>query len=557
MRTEGGSRWRDDVSLIRELLALVKPVHPLLLRSILAGVFGHLCAIALMAVGAAALVAALSTGVLSGWFIGALLGLAVTRGLLHYIEQYAGHDIAFRSLALLREQAFASVRAVAPARVSGMPTGELASRVMDDVEVVEVFFAHTIVPVTIAAVVDSVVLISVAVVSPATAAVMLGLYVLVLVIPRLLGRRTRGVGATYRTLRGKSQAQVVDAVRGVRDLVLLGADERVRNDVRDSGRQLDALQRRAAMRSSIAGVVGAICVAVAPVLALLTSWGLGAGAIVLAAIAASSFGPTLAVGRLTMTLDGVLSAARRICELRRLTPRVTDRDARQDPVSWHEDIHVDDVVYRYPGSRTPVLDHCCLAVRAGRITHIDAPSGAGKTTVLDLLLRFDDPESGAIRIGTRELTSIPLSELRAHIVLVEQETFLFTESVAENVRIGRAGATLDEVWSALEAVQAAEFVRSLPEGIDTVIGPGGHGLSGGQRQRIGLARAYLSRAPIVVLDEPTSNLDAQTESHILDTVTRTFAGRTVIITSHRQRIREWADDVAVLVPRPHELSRSS
>lgn len=542
------------------LLRLVRPMRRLLGLSFVFGVVGHLCAIGVVVVAVGGLASVANGTGIPAWLGVALGSFAVGRGLAHYAEQYTGHEIAFRSLATLRAQAFGGLRRLAPAGAPGMTGGELIARVMDDVEVVEVFFAHTIVPIGIGVVVSAIAACAAATLSPAAALLLLACFAAVMLVPALVGAPGRRAGRAYRDARGANQGHVVDAVRGVRELVLLGASERRSAALRREAADVDRLQMRASAWASVAGVVPFAVVAAAPlgVLALTADAPLAAR-LILTAIASASFGPAIAVARLSGNLAGVLAAGRRVLEIADSRSRVEDdpAPAEVEESLWSGPIAIDRVCYRYPGAVERALDEVTARIAPGRRTFLAGESGAGKTTLLDLILRYDDPESGRITIGGRDVRSIPLASLRAHIALVTQETMIFDDSIAANVRLARPDASDADVRGALSEAGAMGFVSLLPDGIETRVGPDGERLSGGERQRIGLARAALSGAPVVLLDEPTSNLDAETERGILSRLEGLFAGRTVVVTSHRDTVAAWAQDtVSVLrAPQPRESPR--
>lgn len=535
--------------VIRRLLGIVRPLRGTLVVSFVAGVAGHLAAIGLMALGALGLVDAVQRQQVSPAVIVGVLALATLRGVFHYVEQYKGHDIAFRSLAVLRDRSFAALRRVSPAGVPGLTSGEIAARVMDDVEIVEVFFAHTIVPVGIGATVSAVVVAAIAPWNLPIAVTCAVALLAVMVVPPFVARAGQGAAASYRRARGANQAHVLDAVRGVRELTLLGAEERAVAALRHEAGELDEIQRAAEMRSSVGSLVPTAVVSAMPIIVVFLGalLGLAPGVVlVLAVTAASSFGPAIAVSRLTTSLSGVIAAARRILELDELASPVADASDDGLVIDWTGPITISDVQYTYAGASTPALSNVNLTIAAGEKVLISGPSGAGKSTLLSLLLRFADSSVGMIRFAGCDVRTIPLAQLRSNVVLVTQDTFLFSGSIADNVRLGAPEATDDEVWSALESVGATDFVSRLPQGIDSAIGRSGALLSGGERQRIGLARALISGAPIVILDEPTSNLDSWTERHILEAIDRVFATRTVIVTSHRESVATWVDRVIPL-----------
>ncbi len=541
----------SDRQVVRRLLRIVAPLRRTLVVSLIAGVLGHSAAIAMMVCGAI-LVATAFTGPVNGGLVAIVFVCAFARGALHYLEQYTGHDIAFRSLALLRRRTFDSLRRTAPAGIPGMTSGEVASRVMGDVEVVEVFFAHTIVPVGIAACIGVITVGAVATVSVPVAVLLAFAMLAVMLLPPLVVRRGRTSASDYRTQRGINSAQLVDTVRGLREIVLFGAQDATKRRLRASGDALDRYGFAAAMRASIATmlptavmsatVVATLCLSVASGYSTVTT-------VALVVLASSCFGPALAVSRLTMSLRGVLAAGRRIAELDDAAPSVVSAAGQSDgTVDWHGAIEFADVDYGYrPDS--PVLASTSFVVNPGEHALLSAPSGVGKTTALSLLLRYYDPQRGKITIGGVDIRSIPLEELREHVVLVTQETFLFNDSIAANVRLGAPNATDEQVLEALLRAGASGFLERLPDGIASQVGANGAELSGGERQRIGLARALIGDAEIVVLDEPTSNLDQYTERQILATVSREFANRTILITSHRDTVAAWADRVITLNPR--------
>jgi ATP-binding cassette subfamily C protein CydCD len=541
--------WRD---VIVNLMSMVGPYRGQLVATFTLGVSRVL---ALIGVGvlSALVVLALKQGRPFGLLLGALVVVAPLAGILHWLESWLAHDMAFRLLTHMRVDLFKKLDALAPAYLTRRRSGELVGTATHDVELVEYFFAHTITPAFVAVLVPAAVLATL---------VTFGWPMAVAVVPFLawaalgpvLGRaRIDRLGSLAREATGELNAYAVDSVQGLAEIVAF-QQERVRG-VAFAARSrayadarlpfLEDLTRQTVLQETASGLGG---LAVAMVGAALAASGrLDAGVLpMLTLLALSAFVPVWEIAQVGRQLADTLGAARRLHAIDTEPVAVTDGRGVEADVPGAPALEMANVSFVYPGRTKPALDHVSFTVPAGGTVALVGPSGAGKTTVAALFLRFWDPQAGAVKLGGRDLKDYALDDLRGRIALVAQDTYLFNDTLRNNIMIARPLATEPELVAAVSNASLAEFVRSLPEGLDTIVGERGAKLSGGQRQRVAIARAFLKDAPILILDEATSHLDAVNEQAVRESLALLAKARTTLVIAHRLSTVRDADRIIVL-----------
>ena len=481
------------------------------------------------------------------WVFGLMALAATLRGAFRYGEQACNHFIAFKLLALIRDRVFRALRRLAPAKLEGRDRGDLIAVITSDIELLEVFFAHTISPALIAVLFSIALAAFIGSFHPALAFLALAAYVLVGAgVPWLAARLSGEAGHRYRTASGRLSSFVLDTLRGMDELLQYGAGDRRLARARELDEELAADERslkRAAGASM--GATNALIVTldlgmIAASVALWRAGALGFDGVLLANLAfMGSFGPVVALANLGSTLQGTFAAGNRVLDILDEQPQVEEVGSGVTPA--FSGARAAGVDFSY--GEGPVLSGVSLDAPAGAIVGVTGRSGSGKSTLLRLFMRFWDVDAGNVELGGTDIRSIETNHLRATEALVTQETQLFHDTIRANVRIGRLDATDAEVEEACRKAAVHEFIMSLPQGYDTQVGELGDTLSGGERQRIGLARAFVSNAPFMLLDEPTSNLDSLNEAAILRALVCEREGKTVLLVSHRASTMRIADTV--------------
>lgn len=543
---------RSGVQIAAELMKLLGGrLSAVMLLAVLNGSLGFLCAMGVPFFGAVGIAKALGESIPLSY--GAIAALCVgccgvLRGGLRYLEQYGNHYIAFRLLAVLRDRIFTKLRALCPAKLESRQKGSLLTMITADIETLEVFYAHTVSPVCIAGLVSLAVMVVTGLaaswyLSLIAAAAYLCIGVL---LPRFFSRRMAETGMRYRRELGDFGAYFLDSIKGIRELVLYNAGEARAAEVdRRSDAMLGrtkALKREAALSAAATEV--AVSLSVLAVLAvgifLVRSGSLSAGRMVLGVTAVfGSFGPVIAVSALPANLNQTFASGERILRLLEEQPEV---EAVENGTELsYEDLEVHDLSFAYGGEA--VLKGVSMTARKNEIVGIVGESGCGKSTLLKLLLRFWERSGGQIRYNGTDIDEINTESLYRNVTMVSQSTYLFDATIAENLRIAKPDATDEELMAALRMASAEELVQALPEGLSTPAGLLGGRLSMGERQRIGLARAFLSGCPLILLDEPTSNVDSINEGVILRALLKHRRGRTIILVSHRASTMAVADRV--------------
>lgn len=601
MRGGKGTR-RSGVAIMGQLIRLVCPLMPVMCLSVLLGTVGHLCAISLTILAAARLASlafslsapggmiGMALSATAGRFAAALVIIAVMRGVLHYGEQYCNHFIAFRLLAIVRHRVFAKLRELCPAKLETRDKGNLIQILTSDIEMLEVFYAHTISPIAIAVIVCTVMVVFLSGWTIAAGLIALCAYAVVgVVIPIFIGKREGGPGMEYRNALGNLNGYVLDS--------LYGADETIQ--YRDGRKRLEAISEksRALSRNQEAmsreealqrGLTNACVLAfsVLMLLATLMEYRAGSlsflGMVICVTGMMGSFGPVIALSNLGNSLSQTLAAGERVLSLLEETPEVREVTVGEEPVfgtgspaaalrhvSFSYMDRADRRVFQNrveplsgrnmktqsseggklseTGSLENEADEAVLRdvfcdIPKGKVFGILGPSGSGKSTILKLLMRFWDVENGDVEVGSRDVRTLKTAALRHYESYVTQDTWLFHDTIAANIALGKPEATREEIERAAEKASFAEFVSSLPKGYDTEVGELGDTLSGGERQRIGIARAFLADSPLLLMDEPTSSLDALNEGIILRSI-REESSRTVVLVSHRKSTLRIADEV--------------
>ena len=548
---------RSAVAVMGRMVGLVRPLLPYLLLAIVLGTLGSLAATFLITFGAYGLMAAMGAGgaVAPGVLAAcvALVVCGVVRGPLHYGEQLANHYIAFRLLAHIRDLVFAQLRRLAPAKLEGRERGDLISLVTADIELLEVFYAHTISPIAIAVLASLAMVAFIGAQSPAMGALALAGYLLLgTVLPVASSKLCGRAGRASRDGAGAISAYVLDGLRGLSESIQFGGVAARSRGLDERTRRMGAVDR--ALHVRMAGVEAA---ADALVLVLsLAMVGLGAHLALTGRIGVaeafvgsfaffSSMGPVLAVARLGTSLQATIASGERVLDLLDEAPQTDEvADAAGEVLNQAAPAGAElsrvDFSYAETGER--VLSGISLKIPAGEMTCITGRSGSGKSTLLKLLMRFWDPTAGEVRVGGRDARSLATSSLRACESYMTQDTHLFVGTLRDNLLVAREDATEGELARACEQAALTALVDRLPAGLDTPVAELGDSLSGGERQRIGLARVFLHDAPLVLLDEPTSNLDALSEAAVMRAVARLReAGKTVVLVSHRASTVRFAD----------------
>ena len=529
---------RKGIRIMGGLIGLVKPLLPVMFLAVLLGTLGYLCAIFLTILAGYGLLQLFFEAGQPGTLFAALGILAVLRGLFHYGEQYCNHFIAFKLLALIRHKVFAALRRLCPAKLEGKDKGNLISMITTDVELLEVFYAHTISPIAIAAAVSLIMTVFIGRFSPLAGILALAAYVTVgAVIPLVCGKRGGEKGLRFRNRFGDLNSFVLDSLRGLDETIQYRRGEQRRKAMErrseDLGRMQKELNDLETFQRSVTNLaILGFSFGMLFLMVCLRRQGLADGTgMVLAVVAMmGSFGPVSALANLSNNLNQTLASGERVLSLLEEEPQVEDISGR--PAAAFEGASAERVDFSYGGEE--ILKDYCLEIPRGKILGIHGQSGCGKSTLLKLLMRFWDVQGGAVKISGRDIRQVNTGDLRNMEAFMTQETHLFHDSLANNIALAKPGASRQEIRAAAEKASIHEFIESLPKGYDTEVGELGDTLSGGERQRIGLARVFLHGAPFVLLDEPTSNLDSLNEGVILKCLKETKKDQTVILVSHRR-----------------------
>ena len=559
------SKRRPGIVIMGQLIGLVKPLLPVMLLSIMLGVNGFLCAISLTILAAAKLLEGLSDSLLSGGvvlegavrlpiatgsFFVILFLVAVLRGVLHYGEQYCNHFIAFKLLAIVRHKVFANLRRLCPAKLEGKDRGDLISIITSDIELLEVFYAHTISPIAIAVIVSIFMTAFIGRQNALAGLLACIAYLTVgVAIPLAIGRAGGERGLAFRNGFGELNSYVLDSIRGVDETIQYDGGEMRRKDIEDRSVRLSKLQRGlAGLEATQTSLTNAAILIFSFGMLFFMMYEYKEGNVTFSNVLLAtvsmmgSFGPVLALSNLANSLNQTLAAGERVLSILEEEPQVVEVTDGVD-VEAFEGVGAYGVTFAYGGEN--ILSEYTIEIPKGKVIGVYGASGSGKSTLLRLLMRFWDVGSGQIRLSGEDVREINTASLRDMESYVEQETYLFHDSIANNIAIGRLDASREEIVEAAKKASIHEFIMTLPNGYDTEVGELGDTLSGGERQRIGIARAFLHDAPLMLLDEPTSNLDSLNEGIILKSLAdaMTSGEKTVLLVSHRKSTLSIADRI--------------
>ena len=605
---------RSAIAIMGSLIGLVKPLLHIMLAAILLGTVGYLCAIFLTILAGQVILHGLAGSaagagipgipevvIRSTWLAGTsvkgiiavMILIAVLRGILHYVEQYCNHFIAFKLLAIIRHKVFAVLRKLCPAKLEGRDKGNLISIITTDIELLEVFYAHTISPIAIATLTSVIMVVFIGRYHALAGVLALAAYLIVgVVIPLWNGKHGSQKGMEFRTEFGELNSFVLDSLRGLDETIQYNQGEKRKGQMSDRSRKLAGMQedlsRMEGSQRSFTNLM--ILLASFGMLALtIHLYGkgeIGFDGILTCTIAMmGSFGPVVALSSLSNNLNQTLASGERVLSLSEEKPlveeipdgiefhavgRFNDVERQDEPERITAGMHVkgwkkdgayssdpekieNESVVGFTGAEVShvtfayedetILDDYSLKLAPGKITGIHGASGSGKSTLLKLLMRFWDVSAGSIFVDSRNVKEIPTRRLRDLESYVTQETHLFHDSIANNIAIAKPGATREEIMEAAKKASIHDFIMTLPKGYDTEVGELGDTLSGGEKQRIGIARAFLHDGPLLLLDEPTSNLDSLNEGIILKSLKEDNSDRTVVLVSHRTSTMNVADVV--------------
>ena len=533
-----------------QLLALVKPLAHIMAFTITMGTLGFLSAIFIMVLGAMGLSHLLGfEGHLNfTQILTALIALAVARGILRYLEQMSGHYIAFKLLALLRDKVFSALRRLAFVKLQDKQAGQLVSLVTNDIELLEVFYAHTIAPIMIAFFTSAILVAVFAHISAWFALVALIAYLCIgVVLPIITTKLAREDGRKYRELVGEMNDFFLDSVRGMKEIQLFGYAKQRLDEIQQRSQAIDGAFRKIKDQEAKVRVYTEIAVSVFNIIILFTGLILFsldkldfAGFLVGVILLMSSYGPVIALSNLSSNLLQTLASGERVLSLLAEQPALKDVENAVN-LTDVSDIAVENLDFAY--GEEQILSGINLRLTKGQILGIHGRSGSGKSTLLKLLMRFYDPQQGQIRINGEPLANINTTSLRDNMAYITQQTYIFNDTIEENIRLAHRSATQEQIIEAAKQASIHDFIMSLPEGYQTKMTELGGNLSDGEKQRIGIARAFLHNAPIILLDEPTSNLDSLNEAIILQSLRNVKADKLIVLVSHRQSTMAICDQV--------------
>ena len=589
---------RSAISIMGSLIGLVKPLLHIMLAAIILGTAGYLCAIFLTILAGQVIVHGLIAGGAGSvkTIITVMLIIAVLRGILHYAEQYCNHFIAFKLLAIIRHKVFAALRKLCPAKLEGRDKGNLISIITTDIELLEVFYAHTISPIAIATLTSLVMVVFIGRYHWLAGILALIAYLIVgVVIPMWNGKRGSQMGMEFRTNFGELNSFVLDSLRGLDETIQYDQGEKRKEQMSERSRSLAGMQEKLSkMEGTQRSFTNLVILLASFGMLALTVWLYGKGeigfeGIMICTIAMmGSFGPVVALSSLSNNLNQTLASGERVLSLLEETPMVeeisgnvdirtdsdneisntsivsenTDNDIRNQNNSPEKEKYIlrgiltgraKNSVNAFSGAEAQhvtfayenetILDDYSLKLEPGKITGIHGASGSGKSTLLKLLMRFWDVNQGSVSVDGEDVRKIPTRHLRDMESYVTQETHLFHDSIANNIAVGSPGASREAIIEAAKKASIHDFIMKLPKGYDTEVGELGDTLSGGEKQRIGIARAFLHDSPLILMDEPTSNLDSLNEGIILKSLREAAEKKTVVLVSHRKSTMNIVDTV--------------
>ena len=542
---------RSGAKIMASLVVLLGSLSYIMILAVINGSLGFISAMGVTVFGAMGVAKALGEQIaLSyGWIIGLTVGCGLIRGLLRYIEQYSNHYIAFRLLAAFRDKIFGALRVLCPAKLESKQKGSIIAMITSDIETLEVFYAHTISPICIAVLVSTMVFLFVGFVSSWYLALvaLVGFLFIGIVVPLISSGKLKESGVKYRAEFSSFSAYFLDSIKGIKDIVLNNAGEEREEEVNKRSDVL--LKETKKMKHNITRAGAAIeltvsafiLAALAVGIVLVRNDMLSLGRMIIGMVTVfSSFGPVIAVGGLPGNLTQTFASGDRVLNLLAEKPAV---DAVTNGKDFdYENLNVEDLSFSYDG-QTEVLKDIKMHAEKGEIIGIVGESGCGKSTFLKLLMRFWERSGGEIDYDDIDIDKINTDSLLKNVTMVSQTTYLFEETIEDNLRIAKPDATPEEIENACKMAAIHDFIMTLPDGYKTQVTALGDNLSAGEKQRIGLARAFLRGSELILLDEPTSNVDSINEGIILKALKEQKNKKSIILVSHRESTMAIADRI--------------
>lgn len=544
---------RSGIVIMAKLVGLVKPLLHIMLLAIILGTAGYLCAISLTILGVKAMLEG------SGKLFALMIIFAVMRGILHYTEQYCNHFIAFKLLAIIRNKVFSALRRLCPAKLEGRDKGNLISVITTDIELLEVFYAHTISPIVIAFITSLIVTIFIGYHNIYAGILALAGYITVgVIIPVINGKRGGNTGLLYRNQFGDLNSYMLDCLRGLDETIQYNQGDNREEKLVNKSDKLGGYQKRLnGFEGTQRAITNIAILAFSFGMVLLTAYlwkekQIEFEQMIICIVSMmGSFGPVVALSNLSNNLNQTLASGERVLALLEEEPVVYEieksSEAACDNISNEnaiDSIEVKNISFAYESRK--IFDNFSVDFKAGKINGIWGESGCGKSTLLKLLMRFWNVDNGTIVINGEDINKIPTCDLRKLESYMTQQTYLFNDTIGNNIAIAKEDATKDEIIEAAKKASIHDFIISLPNGYDTNVGELGDSLSGGEKQRIGLAKVFLHDAPLILLDEPTSNLDSLNEGIILKSLREQQGEKTVILVSHRKSTMNVVDNIIQL-----------
>lgn len=541
---------RNGLKIMTSLIVLLGSLSYIMLLAIINGTLGFLCAMGVTIFGSIGVAKFLgeTINMSYGLIISLTIGCGVLRGALRYLEQYSNHFIAFKLLAALRDKIFKALRALAPAKLEGREKGGIISMITSDIETLEVFYAHTISPICIALIVETLVLLYVGFISSfyLSLAALVSYIIIGIILPIISSKLLSDTGVRYRKSFASFNSYYLDSIKGVNDIVLNNAMKVRNKEVNSKSDELLVETKKLKHKSGITEAISYAFVSLSLIGVLILGLYLNDKNIItipkmimgLVAIF-GSYGPVIALSALPQNLTQTFASGDSVLDLLEEKPVV--REIKDGKNFSFLDLKVNNLSFKY--DEASVLNNVNLEVKRGQIVALVGPSGCGKSTLLKLLLRFYETNSGDILYNNISINDINTSSLLDNVTLVSQQTYLFDDTIKENIKIAKYDATDEEIIGAAKKASIHEFIESLPDKYDTKVGQLGDNLSAGEKQRIGLARAFLSNAPLILLDEPTSNVDSINEGIILKSLKDQKENKSIILVSHRESTTAIADRI--------------
>ena len=548
---------RSGFQIMKRLLVELKPLAPIMLITITMGVLGFLAAIGIASFGAIAIGTIIGevTFISLNTAIIVMIISALLRGFLRYGEQLSGHYIAFKILYILRDKVFTKLRKLAPAKLEGKEKGNLISLITSDIELLEVFYAHTIAPITIAIITNTIISVILYIINPIFGVLSAIFFLIVgFVIPYASSSLGKDAGIEYRNMFGECNNYILDSLRGLKEILLFKNGEERLKEINSKSekinKNLDDIKKHE-------GIIRAIT-DFTIMFAILTFVGIGfyqnsignlsfTAMLIAIVIIASSFGPVVALSNLSNTLLQTFACAERLFNLIDENPQVEEIFEGEEVEG--QAISYENVTFYYPERKEKIFESTSVQIKKGDKIALTGESGIGKSTFIKLMMRFWDSNDGEIKLDGKNIKKIKTSAIRNTQTLVSQETYLFNESIIDNIKVGNLNATKEEVIEAAKKASIDKFIKTLPKGYETKVGELGGNISSGEKQRIGLARAFLSNKEVLILDEPTSNLDTLNEGEILKSIKENCKEKTIVLISHRKSTTTVCDKVYKLEKR--------